>query len=352
MTAPLRLALVGFGMSGRSLHGRLIDAVDGLAVGAIVARSSSARSEAAAAFPDAQIVSSVAGLAALDDRPVLAVVATPDASHAEVTEEVLEAGFGTVVDKPLATTAAAARHLRDLARDRGLPIVPFQNRRWDGDFLTVRRVLESGLLGEVFHFDTSMDRWFPGSAPGWRGEAIPGGVDGALGGFGSHAVDQAVALFGPVQSVYGEVAKRRAASAVNDDVFLALRHMGGVTTHVSMALVRSDPSPRFRVQGLSGSFVKHGFDGQQPALIAGGDPRSPSWGAEPESDWGAVHLAGGTETVPTVPGAWTEFYRELALALHGAGELPVSVDDAIHVLDVLEAGRRSSETGEVVRPPS
>ena len=348
MRAPIPLAIVGFGMSGRSLHGRLIDAVDGLVLGTIVARSDAARREAAAAFPTARIVDSVAELAALDDRPALAVVATPDASHAEVTAEVLHAGLGAVVDKPLATTAADARRLRDLARERGVPLVPFQNRRWDGDFLTLRKVLESGQLGEVVRFDTSMDRWFPGSAPGWRGEAIPGGVDGALGGFGSHAVDQAVALFGRVRSVYGEVAKRRAASAVNDDVFLALRHEAGVTTHVSMALVRSDPSPRFRVQGLDGSFVKHGFDGQQPALIAGGDPRSKGWGAEPESDWGELHMGDGRETVPTVPGAWTGFYEELALALRGERELPVSADDAIHVLDVLEAARRSSEEGKVV----
>ena len=348
MSAVTSLALVGFGMSGRSLHGRLIDATDGLTIGAIVARSEAARREAAAAYPEAVVVASVAELASLDSRPAVAVVATPDASHADVTAEVLEAGLGAVVDKPLAASAAAARRLRDLARDRGLPLVPFQNRRWDGDFLTVRKVLESGRLGEVFRFDTSMDRWFPGRAPGWRGEPIPGGVDGALGGFGSHAVDQAIALFGRVRSVFGEVERRRAASAVNDDVFLVLRHVGGVTTHVSMALVRSDPSPRFRVQGLHGSFVKHGFDGQQPALIGGGDPRSPDWGAEPKTEWGTLHLSSGTETVRTVPGAWTGFYRELALALRGQGELPVSADDAIHVLDVLEAARRSSESGTVV----
>ncbi|SMH42406.1 Predicted dehydrogenase [Rathayibacter oskolensis] len=343
---PLPMALIGAGMSGLGIHVPLLRSVSGLELVAVVAHSGAGAARAAtAAVP---VVASIAELAGLSPRPVVAIVATPDRLHVAHVSMLLDLGIGAVVEKPLAGTPEQARMLARRAEKAGLPLVGFLNRRWDGDLLTLRSVLEKGLVGEPVLFESTIARWVEGAAPGWRGEALPSGVDGVLGGFGSHLVDQAVSLFGPVERVFAEVGSRRGASAVPDDAFLLLRHESSMRSHLRMTMVSSVEQPRFRLQGLAGAFEKHGFDGQQEALVRRGeDPLAPAYGREPAEFWGSLHTTEGVERVETRPGAWREFYVGLAAHLRG-GPSPVPMVDVMHGLDVLHAARRSADSGESV----
>ncbi|QHC75039.1 Gfo/Idh/MocA family oxidoreductase [Rathayibacter sp. VKM Ac-2805] len=341
------IAVVGAGMSGLGIHLPLIRSVPGLELVAVVAHSAPGRERTAPT--GVPLVGSIEDLADVRPRPAVAVVATPDRLHVEHVSALLDAGIGAVVEKPLADTPERARLLAARAVETGLPLIAFLNRRWDGDFLTLRSVLEQGLVGEPVLFESTIARWIEGAAPGWRGEALASGVDGVLGGFGSHLVDQAVALFGPVDRVYAEVGRRRAASAVPDDALLMLRHAGGMRSHLRMTMVSSVEQPRFRLQGLAGALEKHGFDGQQDALVRRGeDPLDARYGIERAELWGSLHTADGARPVETLPGEWRAFYVGLAEHLNG-GPAPVPLDDAVHGLDVLHAARRSADSGGSVR---
>jgi len=341
------VALVGYGMSAGRLHAPLLRSVPGLEIGAVVARSPERRAQAAKELPGARIVAAVEELAGLPRVPDIAIVTTPDSTHFDVTSAVLAAGIGAVVEKPLAPSFAEARILAEEAQRRGLMLTGFLNRRWDSDFLTLRQVLGSGRLGSITRFESSLTRWVTGPAFGWRGEPIPHGIDGTVGGFGSHLVDQAVTLFGPVSSVYAEIDTRRASSHVNDDVFLALEHAGGVRSHLTMGMVRTTEGPRFRLQGLAGSFEKRGFDRQQSNLVSGGGPADEDYGVEPEEDRGTELIDGVPTRVPTLRGDWRRFYVLLEDSLRTGAPLPISLDDVLHGIAVLEAAIASSTERQV-----
>ena len=185
------------------------------------------------------------GLAALD----VVVVASPNRTHVPLAIEALDAGFHVVVDKPLAASAADAARVIATARARGRLLTVFQNRRWDGDFLTLRRLVHDGRLGRVFRFESHFDRWRPDVKPGWRMSDAPEEAGGLLFDLGSHLIDQALVLFGPATHVYAELDRRRPGVTVDDDSFVALRHASGVRSHLSMGALVAQLGPRFRVLG-------------------------------------------------------------------------------------------------------
>ena len=190
------------------------------------------------------------------DRLDLVVVATPNRTHVELARRALEAGLPVVVDKPLAPTAAEARELAALAEARGLLLAPFQNRRWDNDFLTLRSLLAEDALGEVYRFESRFERWRPRPKGGWRESGDPEEVGGLLYDLGSHLVDQALTLFGPAASVYAESDVRRAGAGADDDTFIALTHDNGVRSHLWMSATAAQLGPRFRVLGSRAAYVK------------------------------------------------------------------------------------------------
>ncbi|GGT15618.1 oxidoreductase [Streptomyces kurssanovii] len=352
--SPLRVALIGYGLAGSVFHAPLIAATEGLVLDTVVTSSPERQEQARAAFPEVRVEASPDRLWARADELDLIVVATPNKTHVPLARAALEAGTPVVVDKPIAGTATEARALAALAAERGLVLSVFQNRRWDNDFLTLRRLIEAGELGEVQRFESRFERWRPQLKGGWRESGDPQEIGGLLYDLGSHVVDQALTLFGPAVRVYAESDVRRAGAQADDDTFIAITHANGVRSHLYASATTAQLGPRFRVLGSAGGYVKYGLDPQEDALRAGRRPDDGEpWGVEPESMWGRVGagespLTGGGAPVETVPGDYPAYYAAVAAAVRDKAAPPVTAEEAAAALDVLEAARRSAREGITV----
>ncbi|MBD3005663.1 MULTISPECIES: Gfo/Idh/MocA family oxidoreductase [unclassified Streptomyces] len=351
-----RVGLIGYGLAGSVFHAPLIAATEGLVLDTIVTSSPERQRQARAEFPDVRLADSADELWARADELDLIVIASPNRTHVPLARAALEAGLPTVVDKPLAATAAEAEELAALAEARGLLLTVFQNRRWDNDFLTLRALLAQGALGEVQRFESRFERWRPRLKGGWRESGDPAEVGGLLYDLGSHLVDQALTLFGPVESVYAEVEVRRPGAQTDDDTFIALTHTGGVRSHLWMSATTAQLGPRFRVLGSESGYVKYGLDPQEAALREGLRPGDPSvaWGAEPEGDWGRLGAGespatGGGAPVETLPGDYPAYYAAVAAALRDGTPPPVTAAEAAAALRVLEAARVAAAERRTVR---
>ncbi|MER5982836.1 Gfo/Idh/MocA family oxidoreductase [Streptomyces sp. NPDC001787] len=349
--APLRVALVGYGLAGSVFHAPLIAATEGLALDTVVTSNEERQAQARAEFPGVRFAASPDELWGRADELDLVVIAAPNKTHVPLATAALEAGLPVVVDKPLAGTAAEARELAALAKERGLLLSVFQNRRWDNDFRTLARLIADGGLGEVRRFESRFERWRPHPKGGWRESGDPDEIGGLLYDLGSHVVDQALFLFGPAVQVYAESDVRRPGAAADDDTFLAITHANGVRSHLYVSATAAQLGPRFRVLGSTAGYVKYGLDPQEAALRAGLRPAAgESWGEEPEQLWGRLGsgespLTGGGDPVRTLPGDYPAYYAAVASAVRGTGPNPVTALQAAAALDVLEAARRSAREG-------
>ncbi|MEU8650373.1 Gfo/Idh/MocA family oxidoreductase [Streptomyces sp. NPDC048737] len=349
---PLRVGLIGYGLAGSVFHAPLIAATEGLVLDTVVTSNPERREQARAGFPDVRVAGTPDELFARSGDLDLIVVASPNKTHVPLARTALEADLAVVVDKPVAGTAAGARELAGLAEQRGLFLSVFQNRRWDNDFLTLRSLLAEGALGDVWRFESRFERWRPQPKGGWRESGDPAEIGGLLYDLGSHVVDQALVLFGPVTRVYAEAVVRRAGAETDDDTFLALTHANGVRSHLYVSATTAQLGPRFRVLGSKAGYVKYGLDPQEAALRDGGRPGA-GWGEEPEELWGRVGsgespATGGGRAVRTLPGDYPAYYAAVAKALTDGGPNPVTAAEAAAALDVLEAARRSARDGVAV----
>jgi predicted dehydrogenase len=319
----IRAGIAGYGLAGEVFHAPLVASVEGLSVAGIVTTNAERAERARGAYPDAAVVGSVDELW---DRIDVLVVATPNRAHVELALAGIERGVAVVVDKPLASSAADAERL--LAA--GGRVTVFQNRRWDGDFLTLRRVL--GELGPVVRMESRFERFRPEvRANAWRElpDAVEGG--GLLLDLGAHLVDQARVLFGHPRRVYAEVRTVRPGAQVDDDVFVALEHDAGVVSHLWMSAAQPLFGPRFRVAGLRAGFACDGLDPQEPQLADGVRPGDPAYGVRP----------------PLERGRYEDFYAGVVAWLRDGAPPPVDPADSLAGLRILEAARRSSETKTV-----
>jgi len=339
MPPPARVALLGYGLAGAVLHAPFIVATPGLRLTAIVTHNDERRTRARRDHPGVLLLDSADEVWAKADEFDVVVVATPNRTHVPLAVRALEAGLPVVVDKPLAGSAADGSALVERARERGVLLTVFQNRRWDGDFLTLRGLLQQEALGQVYRFESRFERWRPQVVEGWRELAAAEEAGGVLFDLGSHLVDQAVQLFGPVRTVYGELANRRSGAVVDDDAFVALEHESGVHSHLWMNAVAAQKGPRLRVLGELGAYTKYGLDVQEDALRAGLTPGGPGWGEESEDRWGRLGIDDDLRPVPTEPGSYGAFYEALVASLGGAAPPPVDPADAVAVLEILEAAR-------------
>ncbi|MDT0397385.1 Gfo/Idh/MocA family protein [Streptomyces edwardsiae] len=345
-STPLRVGLVGYGLAGSVFHAPLIAATEGLALDTVVTSNPERQRQARAEFPDVRVAASPDELFARAGELDLIVIASPNKTHVPLATTALEAGLPVVVDKPLSGTAAEARELAALADERGLLLSVFQNRRWDNDFLTLRRLIDDGGLGDVYRFESRFERWRPQLKGGWRESGDPTEIGGLLYDLGSHVVDQALVLFGPVTAVYAEADIRRDGAQTDDDTFIALTHASGVRSHLYVSATTAQLGPRFRVLGSKAGYVKHGLDPQEAALRDGARPGT-GWGTEPEDLWGRLGagespVTGGGDPVPTLPGDYPAYYAAVAKALLAGAPNPVTAREAAATLDVLEAARRSA----------
>ena len=346
----LRVAVIGYGLAGAVFHAPLVAATPGLRVAAIVTSDPTRQAQAQRDFPDAAVLPAAEALWADADRYDLVVVAAPNRAHMPLALAALDAGLPVVVDKPLAASAADAERLIAAAQRAGRLLTVFQNRRWDGDFLTLRALLAGGALGPIADFESRFERYRPAPKAGaWRELPAPEEAGGLLYDLGSHLIDQAMQLFGQPAQVYAELHCRRPGALVDDDAFVALEFSAGVTAHLWMSAVARILGPRFRLLGLHGAYEKYGLDPQEEALRTGLRPGAEGWGVEPRKRWG--HLAtdvGGVAVdgaVETLPGRYEQFYRLLCDALLVGGPPPVDPREALAALQVIEAAQASAESG-------
>jgi scyllo-inositol 2-dehydrogenase (NADP+) len=272
----------------------------------------------------------------------LVVITTPNRVHAALAMSALNVGLPVVIDKPFARTASEARDVIQMARKKRLPVVPYHNRRWDSELLTLRRVINEGVLGRISRFEARLERWRPQLKGGWRERGAVEEAGGLLYDLGSHLIDQALTLFGPVRAVYAELSRRRAGAETDDDVFLALTHANGVCSHLWTSSVAAHQGPRMRVLGERGAFVKQHADPQEAALRSGNRPEGPDWGQEPPERWAIMTDGAREERVPSEPGAYQRFYSELVATLRDGAPPPVSPEDAVAGLEIIEAAQRSA----------
>ncbi|MDX6728487.1 MAG: scyllo-inositol 2-dehydrogenase [Baekduia sp.] len=345
---PLRVALAGFGLAGEVLHAPFIAAAPELELTAVVTRDPERRRRLAEHHPQARPVDRLED--ALPEADLVVVVA-PNRFHVPLATEALDAGRHVVVDKPLAVTAAEGRALADRAAAAGLVLSVFHNRRWDDDFLTLRRVVAEERLGSVLRCESRFDRWRPAPKEGaWREGGDPADGGGLLLDLGSHLVDQAVQLLGPVSHVYAELDRRRPGAAVEDDVFVALTHIGGARSHLWAGVHGAHPAPRFRVLGDRAAFVSNGLDPQEAMLRAGASPQDPGFGRRP-ADAAATLWDGAHDTPQPVTmeaGRWGAFYAGVIASIRTGAPPPVTAAEAVGVLALLEAARESATAHRVV----
>ncbi len=358
---PIRVAVLGYGLAGRVFHCPFVSAIPGLELAAIVQRTGNTAGET---YPLARLLRSPEEAFA-DPAIDLIIVGTPNDTHEAFALAALGAGKHVVVDKPMAASSNGVRTLIDAAKTAGKLLFPFHNRRWDGDFLTLQKVLREEKLGRVVKALSHWDRFRPAGRPGTWKEAAGDG-HGLLQDLGPHLLDQAVALFGPPQRLTASVRRDRDHSDVEDafDIVLEYDRPGGklLQYECHSGMIAADAAPRFRVHGTSGSFTKFGLDPQEAHLVA--DGRHPPtlgssipWLAEPESDWATLTLAADpvnkpadlTRTpVPTVDGDYRLFYANVRDAIQGTAPQVVSGEDAWRVARLIELARESSRERRTV----
>jgi predicted dehydrogenase len=343
MMAPVRFGLVGYGFGGHYFHAPLINSAPECELVGVMTNSPQRRGLVAADLPGTATYASLQEL--VDAGAEAVTITTPADTHTAVTERALRLGLAVVCDKPFATDAEAAQGTVRLAAELGLPLSPYQNRRWDSDFRTVAKLVADGSLGTVTRLESRFERYAPQNGPGTSDA-------GTLLGFFSHLADQALVLLGPVTSVYAEWRIRE--SGLDDDVFVALTHDSGARSHLSGGWLQAAPGPRFRVTGTAGTYILLTGDTQEDRLVAGRSPASvgDTWGAEPKDTWGLIYHGVGTRPVPTEPGRWNEFYPAFARAVRDGAHVPVDPNDAVATARVLDAARTSATTGVAVEVKS
>jgi predicted dehydrogenase len=323
--------------------------VAGLSLASVVTSNEERAAEARSAYSHVEILPSADDLFAAADAHDLVVVAAPNREHVRLGLRAVEAGLHVVVDKPLAASVADGRRLADAASARGVVGSVFHNRRWDGDFLTLRRLVDEGSLGELLRLESRFERWRPEVDSGkWREGGGPEDAGGVLFDLGPHVIDQALELLGPARSVYAEVRTVRPGGMVDDDFFLALEHQSGARSHLWGTMVAAQTGPRLRVLGTKSAYVKRGLDVQEAALRAGERPGDPGFGEDPREGWGLLGTDDSASPVETERGRYVEFYERMERAIRAGEPPPVPLAAGIATLRVIEAARRSSAERTVV----
>jgi scyllo-inositol 2-dehydrogenase (NADP+) len=327
----IRVGLIGYGLAGAVFHEPLIEACNQLELAAVLtSREQRLR---------------VSSLEELLERSDLVVIASPNQTHFPLAKAALESGRHVIVDKPFTVTLAEADELIEIAEGGSRILAVFHNRRWDGDFLTIKRILPE--LGDLLLFEASWDRFRPTIKQGWREDPAPG--SGVLNDLGPHLVDQALQLFGWPSSISADIAIERQGANV-DDCFEVTLHYERMRVCLRSSAMRTVPRPRFAVHGAKGMFVKHGLDPQEDQLKAGIRPGDAGFGET--SDHGSIVLADGRERpVPTERGNYQAFYDAVAAAIVDGAPVPVTSEQARDGLLLIELARRAAQLGQPLSVP-
>lgn len=336
-TDSLNVALIGYGYAGKTFHAPLITCTPNLTLSMIV---SSDRQKVAKDLPKVLVAHDAADAFASKDID-LVVIATPNDTHFDLVHRALEAGKHVIVDKPFTTTATEARDLIRTAQTKDRVLSVFHNRRWDSDFLTIQRLLNDGTLGEIVHFESHFDRYRPVVQQRWRERPAAGG--GLWFDLGPHLLDQSLKLFGEPDAIFGDLAVQRDGATAVDFFHVILRYEKmRVILHAS-ALVAAEV-PRFTVHGSLGSFIKFGLDVQEDALKRGELPNHKDWGHDHQSATLTTWIDGfqRSEPVALSPGSYITYYRAVADAIRLGTPNPVTAEEALRVMELIELVEASS----------
>jgi len=347
MNKRIITGIASFGMSGKVFHAPLLSSHNGFHLKTIVERT---KYEVKSLYPEVQVAHSIEEM--LNDNEIeLVVINTPDHTHAEFAHKALMAGKHVIVEKPLTLSASEGEDLLNLAKRKKRKLTVFQNRRWDGDFLTVQKIIKSELLGRLVEYEAHFDRFRNYIQPNtWKEDASSG--SGTLYNLGSHLIDQALVLFGMPETVFADIRTLRTNGQVDDFFDVHLNYKDLRVALKASYLVR-EPGPRYNLHGTNGSFLKYGLDPQEERLKQGHLPNNPGWGSEPENLWGTLntehqglHYKGKIETIP---GNYLAFYDNVYEALLHGNELYIKPEEAINVIKIIEAAIKSYETDKLVK---
>jgi scyllo-inositol 2-dehydrogenase (NADP+) len=333
---PIGVGLIGYGKAGRVFHAPLIESVSGLSLKTIVQRHPG---DAGKRHPATEVVRDPGSV--FDDAEIaLVVVATPNDSHFELGRRALLAGKHVVIDKPFTVTSDEAGQLIDLAAGQHRILTAFHNRRFDGDFLTIRHLIEEKSLGRIVSFEGRFDRLRSKPRPGaWQDASTPG--SGVLYDLGSHLIDQALVLFGIPNHIIADVRIERDFGS-SDDAFDLWLDYPRLKVALGAGMLVRERTPRFTLRGTEGTFVKYGVDPQEGALGQGATPRDAGWGREPREQWGTLITDRGEEIIETLPGSYESFYENVRDAIAGRALLHVQPEQARTTIEIIEAAARSS----------
>lgn len=342
----VKIGLIGFGVAGRLLHAPLIKAA-GMEITAI---ATSRASEVAADFPQAQVFPDAVALCASDIDA--AVIVSPDHLHVEHAQIALRAGKHVVIDKPIAPTAGEAMALAAEAARRKLMLTVFHNRRWDNDFLTSRKLIAEGALGDVVHYAARWDRYRPNAAGGWRETHM----QGELYGLGSHMMDQVLVLFDAPDWISADIYKQREAPGQGDGFEIEMAK-GRTRIILGVSLLAADELRVTRVLGTNAAFTKIGLDPQEAQLRAKRPMpvTDPALGMDGADQYGVLTRGDDARTkthVVSERGDWPAFYRGVRTSIETGTPPPVAANDAARVIAMLEAALESSRTGARVDVPA
>ncbi|MCH7402526.1 Gfo/Idh/MocA family oxidoreductase [Belliella kenyensis] len=338
---PIRTALVGFGNVGEKTHAPLIQACPYLELCAVVERS---QQKSKVKYPHVEVYRSLEALLEADAADLMVIV-TPNDLHFEQAKLCLERGKHVLVDKPVTISSQEAMILKRIAKENGRVLSVFQNRRLDGDFKTVQKLIYEEKLGKLVHFESHFDRFRPQISDNWREKDNLG--NGITYDLGTHLIDQAVCLFGMPKWVKAEIRVQR-ANAIADDFFDIILGYDSPYVRLTASVLSNAPMPKFLLQGYKGSYIKYGLDVQEKALKAGIAPKGDDWGVEDASAWGKVYFADKIEPIQTERGDYRDFYSNLAKSIRGEETLMVKMDEAINVLKIIESAFESNESGQKI----
>jgi predicted dehydrogenase len=343
---PIQTGIASYGMSGSVFHAPFLDIHPLFEIHTIVERSTNKARER---YPYVRIARSFDDMLA-DAAIRLVVVNTPDLTHYEFARRALEAGKHVIVEKPFVFEVAEGEALIALAKAQGLMLAVYQNRRWDGDFLTVQRIIQSGVLGRVVEFQSAYQRYRNYIQENtWKEKA--GGRVGITYNLGSHTIDQALRLFGRPQAVYADIDSLREHSQVDDYYHIQLIYEGLKVSLRAGYLMREE-TPRYYVHGTQGSYVKYGLDPQEELLKTGAVPCTEGWGAENESSWGVLntsidglHFRGKVETLH---GNYAAFYDDIYQAISQGRPPATDASSVIDVIRIIDAAFQSAQTHKAI----
>ena len=347
MEKIINTAVIGFGLSGKVFHAPFLHTHPLFSLKAVVERHSESALEI---YPEIEIVRDYKDL--LKDPTIdLIAVCTPNIYHFEMVKAILEAGKHVVVEKPFMPTAVEADEIIKLAKSKNLHVFVYQNRRWDGDFLTIQKLLNSDLLGDVQYYEAHFDRFSPArSRAAWRDEELPG--SGIVYDLGSHLIDQVVCLFGRPVSLKAKIEKQREGSKVDDFFEIELIY-DNLKAVVTAGMLVEKPELRYVINGKKGSYVKYGIDPQESALKEGKWPGEGDWGQETFENWGITTFVNSElyfdGSIETEAGNYMGFYENVYDVLVNNSEIAVNPEEARDVIRIIELAFESSKTNKEIK---